>query len=107
MRRCWKNKILAFFENVRNFQSVTEESRGTNNLDYARTIEKDDFLCSYRREDYKDVKMVFESMKDGGLETIIDNKHQMNVKMYGMNVNEMCCGKIVIFIDVNMNIWIN
>ena len=31
----------------------------------------------------------------------------MNVKIYGMEVNEMCCGKIVIFIDVNMNIWIN
>ena len=27
----------------------------------------------------------------------------MNVKMYGMDVNEMCCGKIVIFMDVNMN----
>lgn len=62
-------------ENVELNRHVTEESRGTNNLDYARTIEKDDFLCSYRREDYKDVKMVFESMKDGGLETIIDNKH--------------------------------
>ena len=53
-------------ENLALNRNIIEESRGTNNLDYARTIEKDEYLYSYKREDYQDIKMVFESVKDGG-----------------------------------------